>query len=39
MNPDAIKFPCDLCGAKVQMGDHRYEGHVLAHYEMFLCSG
>jgi len=36
-SPAPMMFPCDLCGASVQMGPHRYEGKMLQHYKMFVC--
>jgi hypothetical protein len=32
-----IMYDCNLCGGPYQMGPHRYEGHHLRHYQMWLC--
>jgi hypothetical protein len=28
---------CELCGREVQMGPHRYVGHMIASIKLFLC--
>jgi hypothetical protein len=34
---DGTQYRCDLCRMPVIYGPHRYDGHWIEQYELFLC--